>query len=276
MKTALQTSNGHLHSATTSSWNQLSVVIITLNEGNNLARCLGQFPRNCELVVVDSGSVDSTVEIAKSHGAIVFSRPFTNYADQKNYAISKATRTWVLSLDADEELTPKFIKSLLVAIDDREGYAGYRIARRLVFMGRKLRFGRAIDYPMRLFRNGCANFDGSVHEALVLSNGIIAPKPINGWVLHHSYRDLNDYFVRFNQYTMQVAIKHRITKPNFKPNILAHCFRQPIEFLSRFIVRGGFLDGYPGFAYAMLSSMYAFVKYAKLIELQSKDANRSS
>ena len=247
----------------------MSVVVIALNEADNIRRCLGAFPRESEIIFVDSGSTDGTVEIAKSLGAIVFSRPFANYADQKNFAIAKATRPWVLSLDADEEISPMLIESIFKTVMNPSAQAAYRVTRQLVFMGKRMRFGKAIDRPIRLFRLGKANFTGSVHEELVIKEGGLAGEVLPGVLLHYSYRGLEDYFVRFNQLTSMVAQKHLTTQPTYKPNILRHCLRPFYEFTTRYFFRGGFLDGYPGFVYAVLGSFYAFIKYAKLLELHS-------
>lgn len=249
----------------------LSITIITYNEEKNLGRCLKSLPAGAELIVVDSQSTDRTVALAQTFGAKVYQRPFDDYAAQKNAAISWATRTWVLSLDADEELSPELRDSLSqvsrLPLTSDSPHA-YRLNRQLHFLGRPLRFGKSSDRPLRFFRRAQAHFEHGIHERLTVA-GTLAPRPLAGVLHHHSYADLSYYFVRFNHYTSQVAAAHfKQGKRGQTPSwTLRHTLRPGFEFFNRYILRLGFLDGYPGYCYALLSSLYAFVKYAKLREL---------
>ena len=245
----------------------LSVVIITLNEAANLRRCLASLPSGIELVVVDSGSSDATVAIAEGCGARVVVRPFDDFASQKNFAIALATRPWILSIDADEELSPDLARAIARATSSQDlpGTAA-RLRRHLVFQGRRLRFGKAVDAPVRLFRRGGARFIAAIHERLEVTGNTCDLGP--GELRHYSYRDLTDYFRRFNTYTTMVARNHH-QFGHRGPSLLSHALRPWWEFFSRYLLRGGFLDGYPGYTYALLSSVYTYVKYAKLRELVS-------
>jgi glycosyltransferase involved in cell wall biosynthesis len=245
----------------------LSVVIITLNEEKSLSRCINSLPKGCEIIVLDSGSSDATVEIAKKHKALVSTRAFDNYADQKNAAIDIASRNWVLSLDADEVLTDVLQKKIIKIIS-RPEHGGYRIRRRLNFMGKQMRFGKTIDYPVRLFRKERGRFKSDIHEKLHVDAGGVGTiySPID----HYSYDDITDYFTRFNGYTSKVAANH-LKNNKTPPPLVLHVMRPFVEFLNRYIFRFGFLDGYPGFCYALFSSTYTFVKYAKYLELQGRD-----
>ncbi|MBC7660250.1 MAG: glycosyltransferase family 2 protein [Chitinophagaceae bacterium] len=240
----------------------LSVVIIAFNEEDQLPRCLKSLPPGVEVIVLDSMSTDRTTIIASEFGAQVYQRPFTNFAEQKNAALAYGTRKWVLAVDADEELSPELSAKLPELISNSEANA-YRLDRRLVFMGRRMRFGKTKDKPLRLFLRGAGQYKGSIHEEYVpragktffLSNAVL-------W--HYSYRDLNDYFARFNRYTSAIAEQH--AAKGKKPSFLSHVLRPWFEFINRYIFRLGFLDGYPGYTYALISSLYTFVKYAKLFE----------
>lgn len=244
----------------------LSVVLITLNEEANLARCLESVPAGAELIVIDSNSVDKTADLAANYGAKVYSRVFDDYASQKNFALEKASRSWILSLDADEELDEGLrdqIRNLVVG--SNIGVA-YRLRRRLVFMGKRMRFGRTTDYPVRLFRKGEASFRGAIHEKLVMSEGVRVKRLCSGNLLHYSYTNLEDYFSKFNNYTSRVASrKQREDKADIRGFL--HVFRPWFEFFVRYFIRLGFLDGYPGYCYAYLSGVYKFVGYAKLREM---------
>ncbi|MBI2603887.1 MAG: glycosyltransferase family 2 protein [Deltaproteobacteria bacterium] len=244
----------------------LSAIIITLNEEGSLRRCLESLPP-CEIIVVDSGSSDRTLEIAKQWGASVYLRDFDNYAAQKNFAVSKATRPWVLSVDADEVLDETLRTSIKKITGTKHpSCEGYRVRRSLVFMGRKLRFGKARDEPLRLFRNGSAKFVDEIHEKVNIEGAV---KTLAGEILHYSYENLDDYFSRFNLYTHKIAWQHY--KQKVKVPIFKHIVRPWFEFTYRYFFRLGFLDGFAGYSYALISSLYAFVKYEKLRELYLMD-----
>lgn len=252
----------------------LSVVIITLNEEARLAACLDSLPYEAEIIVLDSGSTDRTVEIARSKGARVEIRPFTNYADQKNAAMSLATRPWILSVDADEVLSPKLRADILrVTQSLSSSQAGFHIRRRLMFMGRKLRFGKSSDSPLRLFKRGKGSFHSAIHEKVDLGPETVGK--LRGELLHYSYSDLSDYFRRFNTYTSRIAENHA-SRGKPLPPFLFHVTRPWLEFFGRYILRLGFLDGYPGYTYALISSLYTYVKYAKLRELTDQKVQRSA
>ncbi|RYZ57089.1 MAG: glycosyltransferase family 2 protein [Proteobacteria bacterium] len=246
----------------------LSVVIIAYNEEDQLPRCLQSLPPGSEIIVLDSLSQDRTAAIATSFGAKVHQRPFTNFSEQKNAALAYASRKWVLAIDADEELSPELAKLLAEVMAKGEDVA-YRLDRRLVFMGRRMSFGKTKDRPLRLFLRGAGKYKGTIHEEYVPKSG--KTEFLSGAVLwHYSYRDLSDYFVRFNRYTTAIAEQHAANGKN--PSFVGHVLRPGFEFINRYIFRLGFLDGYPGYTYALISSLYTYVKYAKLFE---KKANKA-
>lgn len=242
----------------------LSVVIIAYNEAEQLPRCLKSLPQGVEIIVLDSMSDDQTAAIALSFGALVYQRSFTHFAEQKNAALAYSTRKWVLAIDADEELSPRLANALPRLVQSTDAIA-YRLDRRLVFMGRLMRFGKTRDRPLRLFLRGGGNYRGSIHEEYVLREGqsvFLA----NHALYHYSYKDLSDYFVKFNRYTSAVAAQH--AEAGKTPSFLGHILRPWIEFFTRYVLRLGFLDGYAGYTYALISSLYVFTKYAKLFELR--------
>jgi glycosyltransferase involved in cell wall biosynthesis len=248
--------------------------MITLNEAANLPACLASLPDSCELVVVDSGSDDATRDLAARHGARVYERAFTNFAEQKNAAIDYARGQWVLVLDADETISPRLRTWLseLIANPGAPSHQAFRLARRLEFMGRRMRWGKTQDAPLRLFRRGAARFEGAIHERLVVASQVVGKTP-PGCLWHRSYHDLTDYFQRFNRYTSQIAEQHR--QAGRHVSLISHCLRPWFEFITRYIFRLGFLDGYPGYTYALLSSLYAYVKYAKVLELEQQRSDVS-
>jgi glycosyltransferase involved in cell wall biosynthesis len=240
-------------------------VIITFNEAVNIERCLTSLPNGAEVIILDSGSEDETVAVARKHGARVFSKPFSNHGAQKNAAIAMATRSWVMSIDADEVVSGELKDSILAVIKEpsRRNVA-YRIPRRLHFLGKKMRFGKTRDKPIRLFGKDMGEFVGEIHEQLVVKEGVDVAT-LTGELTHWSYESISDYFERFNSYTSKIALDHQRRGRNL-PRIL-HLMRPWFEFLDRYFIRLGFLDGYAGYSYALYSALYTFVKYAKLKEL---------
>jgi glycosyltransferase involved in cell wall biosynthesis len=244
---------------------ELSVVVITLNEESNLPGLLRDIPKGAEIIIVDSASIDRTVAIAQSFGASVSTRAFDNYASQKNHAIALATRPWVLCLDADERPDAELWRSIEEALSAKDsGERAYSLSRRLVFLGRRMRFGRTKDQLVRLFKASSAVYTNEIHESLRVRDGV-AITALGGTLWHHSYENLDDYFARFNRYTSLMAA-NRLKRKVKSPPALLLAARLPVDFGARYILRLGFLDGWQGFLWALFGSFYGFVKYAKLRE----------
>ena len=246
---------------------RLSVVIITLNEEVNLKRLLPGIPKGAEIIVVDSHSTDATRAVAQSFGAKVEARHFDNYSAQKNFALGLAARPWTLTIDADEAPDEQLWQEIIQATKTDHSVF-YCFSRRLVFLGQAMRFGRTKDTVIRLFPSQKANYQNDIHESLVFpdNSGVVTLK---GILWHFSYRDLDDYFSKFNRYTTMMA-KSRQQKAVSAPNGLLLATRLPADFLVRYIVKFGFMDGWRGFLWALFGSFYGFVKYAKLKELQAR------
>ena len=258
----------------------LSVAIITFNEADNLERTLPSVRFADEIVVVDSGSTDRTVEIARSFGAKVFSEDWKGFALQKNSAIDKCTGTWVLSLDADEELTEELgaeIRNMLEA-DAETGpqVDGYRLRLRHVFLGRWMRYGGYYpDLKLRLFRRvtsaGVAHFtDRPVHESVTVAGRV---ETMTKDFLHHGYPNLEIYLEHMNRYSTLgaqiVAAKGKVSRslPAFVWNV---ALVPKLTFVWNYIFRLGFLDGREGLLLHLYHAGYVSWKYAKAWELSRK------
>ncbi|HEY1994019.1 MAG TPA: glycosyltransferase family 2 protein [Edaphobacter sp.] len=251
----------------------LSVAIITLNEADNLARTLTSVRFADEIVIVDSGSTDRTVEIARSFGAKVFPEEWKGFAGQKNSAIEKCTGTWVLSLDADEELTEELqaeIRGMLETdAETMPQVDGYRLRLRHVFLGRWMRYGGYYpDMKLRLFRrvtsSGIAHFtDRPVHESVSVDGKV---ETMTKDFLHHGYPDLEIYLEHMNRYSTLgariVAGKGRVSRslPAFLWNV---ALVPKLTFVWNYIFRLGFLDGREGLLLHLYHSAYISWKYAK-------------
>jgi glycosyltransferase involved in cell wall biosynthesis len=248
--------------------NRLSVVIITLDEADDLPRCLRSVEWADEIVVVDSGSTDGTLELCRDHPKVrLVEQAFLGYGPQKRFAVAQAGHDWILSLDADEVVTPALageIQSFLAA--DTAPLAGATLSRRMVFLGRAFRHGRdARQRILRLFDRRQGEFtDDAVHEKVVVRG---TTRELAGDLLHYSYRDLSDYFDKFNRYTTLMAEK--MDAQGRRVGVPGIVLRPPWAFFQYYILRGNWLNGLPGFVYALLSALYKTVKYIKLYERQN-------
>jgi glycosyltransferase involved in cell wall biosynthesis len=251
----------------------LSIAIITLNEADNLTRTLASVGFADEIVVVDSGSTDRTVEIARTLGAKVFVEDWKGFAAQKNSAIDKCSGAWVLSLDADEELTDELqqeIRTMLEAdAQTTPQVDGYLLRLRHVFLGRWMRYGGYYpDLKLRLFRrvtsSGPAHFtDRPVHESVAVAGRV---ETMRNDFLHHGYPSLDVYLEHMNRYSTLgahiVAAKGKVSRS--WPAFLWNAALVPqLTFIWNYIFRLGFLDGSEGLLLHLYHSAYISWKYAK-------------
>jgi len=244
---------------------RLSVLMITFNEAENLPRALASVPFADQVVVVDSGSTDRTADLARAAGARVEVRPFTDYADQRNAALALCDGDLVLALDADEEVTPDLAMELVALKRLSPGVlpAAWRLHRRSLIFGRWfVAGGTQHDRPVRLFQRGQARWLDPIHEHLHVDGPIGG---LAGDLRHLTYPTLAGYFERFNRYTSREAamLQARGRRAAWWRFVLI----PPARFLKQFIVQAGFRDGGAGLLYALFSSWYDIVKYAKLREL---------
>ncbi len=262
----------------------LSVVIITHNEEANIGRTLASVQPLAadgkgEVIVVDSGSTDRTIEIAKSFGAKVFIEEWKGYAAQKNSAIAKASGDWILSLDADEEVSDGMRDLLFLILYGAlaGGYAGIGMvfARRNHFMGRWIRHGGFYpDLKLRLFWHGLGSFeDRAVHEDIRLKPGCYVLNPlyeirVEGPVeiIHHSYPTLSDYINHMNHYS-SLGAEMAVAKGPRRFSILNIVLRPAATFIYNYFLRLGFLDGREGLLLHLYHAVYVSWKYAKAWEL---------
>ena len=174
---------------------RVSVVVITLNEEERLRACLESVAWADELIVVDAESQDKTVQIAREFTDHVFVRAWTGFAEQKNFALEQATGDWVLSLDADEEVSRELRAEVEALLAGRPVARGYRVPRRNIFWGRWIRHGGLYpDWQLRLFRRGCGRFGArDVHESAQVEGPV---GRLRGPLVHRSYRDVADFLER--------------------------------------------------------------------------------
>ena len=207
--------------------------------------------------MIDCGSKDDTVELAKRSGAKVYHHDFSDYASQKNYGIHQTTGQWVLFMDADGRVTPGLAVEIDKVIQHPKADA-YRIARHNRILGRWMRFGgNASDYPMRLIKRGTGKFSGAVHEEIDFGGH---SGRIDKHIEHYSTPSIAVYMRKLNQYTSLEVLKRLDRGPVSKRSL----WGRPIGiFIKRYFLKLGFLDGIQGFLFAILSAYYDFVHLAK-------------
>jgi glycosyltransferase involved in cell wall biosynthesis len=245
----------------------ISAVIITKNEEDKIRHCLDSLKSFAtEIVVVDSGSEDRTAEICLESGCRVFRREFDGYGSQKQFAVDQAVNEWVLSVDADEVLTPELQKEMAgIAAAGELPFDAYGIPFSLVYMGRILKHsGVGHETHLRLFSRNKGRFTNSpVHEGIVTSG---TSGKLKNRILHYSYRDITHHIEKINIYTSQAA--EGFMKKGKRYSHFAIACKFPVSFLTFYLIKGGILDGYPGFIWSFLAAFYATVKIAKTIELR--------
>lgn len=244
----------------------LSVICITRNEEQNIEACLRSVEWADEIIVVDSGSVDTTVELAKRSTSKVYVRPWEGYGSAKNFALSQCTMEWVLSIDADERITDDLREEISsIVLKNSRIYDAYSVPRKAYFLGKWIK--HCGWYPARitrLFRRTAGSFSElHVHESLRISGNI---GDLRSDLLHFTDPNLFHYFEKLNKYTT-LATKD-MTRSGKRFTLFAMLVKPIWTFVRMFFLRLGFLDGLHGFILSVLSAGYVFTKYAKLWQVQ--------
>lgn len=249
--------------STPSDMKQVSVVIITFNEEANLPRCLASLGEVAdEIVVVDSLSTDRTAEIAREEGAKVILQPFLGYREQKVFAIEAASHDIVLSLDADEALSPELRESINRVLREWS-HDGYFVNRLNLFMGRWIKHGGWYpDRKMRLFDRGKYRIGGiNPHDRFEPTEGATTTQ-LKGDLLHYTDEGMHERMIRLNNHsTVAAKAYHDRGKKGSLPRMLTKPFAR---FLSKYFLKLGFLDGLPGYLIAKTDSQYVWLREAKL------------
>jgi glycosyltransferase involved in cell wall biosynthesis len=249
----------------------LSVAMITMNEEANLPRTLVSVNFADEIVIVDSFSTDRTLEIARSHNARVFVEAFKGHGGQKNSAIDKCTSDWVLSLDADEELSPELQTEIRDLLQSSATEDAFYLKRRNLFLGRWMRHGGFYpDAKLRLFRRNSGHTpqftERPVHEVIHFDG---AAPTLASDLIHHAYPTLASYIEHMNRYSTLSApllVTERRTSRSL-PAFVAQVFFAPhLTFAKNYLFRLGFLDGREGFLLHLYHAIYTSWKYAKAWE----------
>ena len=250
---------------------KLTVITLTRDEERNIVGCLESVAWADEIIVLDSGSTDRTVEMARRFTPDVTILPWRGYGAARNEGLARSHFGWILWLDADERVTAELAAEIRGILEkDDAALAGYEIARRAYFCGKWMRHGGW--YPsrvVRLFRRDQARFSETrVHEQILIGGAVSRTRHD---LIHYTDPDLNHYFSKFNSYTSLAARDMFDAGRSFSVGDLI--VRPLFQFFKMYLLRLGFLDGIHGFVLCVASSAYVFTKYAKLWEMNLKAKN---
>lgn len=242
----------------------LSITVVTKNEEANIRQCLESVSWADEIIVLDSGSTDATVDVCRQYTNKVFHQDWLGYGPQKNRALDYATGDWILSLDADERVTPQLREEIEQAMTQHR-FDAYRLPRLSQYCGRFMRHGGWWpDYVLRLFKRGTARFsEARVHEQVETAAAVgtlVSP------LLHHSFRNFEQVLHKVNQYSTEGA--HMLAARGKKASLSQAVLHALWAFCRTYVVRRGFLDGRHGFLLAVSNAEGTYYRYVKLWYLQ--------
>jgi glycosyltransferase involved in cell wall biosynthesis len=244
----------------------LSVIIIAQDEEDRIETCLKSVSSIAsEIIVLDSGSRDHTVEIAQKYTDKVFETDWPGYGPQKQRALEKASCDWVLSIDADEALSSALQNEIARVLKNNPAEIGYKLPWAVTIFGQTLNYGRSARAPLRLFKREGARFSTArIHEKILLPKGKI--KKLKGRLLHYTHRDFGHTLFKNADYAW-LGAQHRYVAGKRGWGLFGATIRAFWVFFQVYIIRGGFLDGSVGFLMAVIYSQVTFNKYAGLWSL---------
>ncbi|MEC4005365.1 glycosyltransferase family 2 protein [Flavobacterium sp. SUN052] len=240
---------------------KITALAITFNEEENVKRYVESLSFADEIIFVDSISTDKTLELAKEMNVKVITRKFTNFSDQRNYAISQAKNDWIVFFDLDEIITKELEQEIRNTVLNSKSNAAFFVKRNFFFMGKRIRFGGwQNDKAIRLFNKNLGQYNGNlVHEEIKTSGSIgILKNRLN----HYSYKNFDNYNDKLNLYSNLQA--KNLYQQNKKPNAYHLILRPLYRFIWQYLFRLGFLDGKEGFILAYVHSFSVFKRYLQL------------
>jgi (heptosyl)LPS beta-1,4-glucosyltransferase len=243
---------------------KLSVTIITKNEAADIEAALSSVAWADEIVVVDAESTDDTVALARARTGRVVVRPWPGYVAQKNFAASLASHDWILSVDADERVTPELAQEIRALLDRDPRDQAYRIPRVTWHLGRWIRSTDWYpDYQLRLYDRRRAEWTGRyVHEGVRVDGRV---GRLRHELQHYAYRDIADHLETMDRYTTYAA--RQMYEDGRRAGVLDIACHPPAAFVRNYILKAGFRDGVPGLIVSAMNAQYVLLKFAKLWEL---------
>jgi glycosyltransferase involved in cell wall biosynthesis len=243
---------------------KLSIVIITLNEEKNLARCLDAVKDVAdEIIIIDSGSTDNTLAIAGNYNAKIIQHSFSGYASQKNFGTQQAANDWVLSLDADEALTPQLAQSIF-EVKKNPKHLVYQMSRLTNYCGKWIKHcGWYPDRQTRLYNRAAGYWeDKKVHEYWRLKNEGTPMGKLKGDLLHYSFTSISEHLKKIEKYT-ELAAREAVEKGK-DAGFIKTRISPRWHFITEYFFKLGFLDGFYGYIICRLSAYSTFIKYTKI------------
>lgn len=242
--------------------NNLTVVVLTKNEESNIAAVVQNAKKvAAEVLIVDSGSTDKTVQLAEENGAKVVYRAWDNdFSAQRNFALQHVKTEWVLYLDADERLNDELIFNIAKAVNTNQK-AMYRFVRRNNAFGRDFKYGvLGPDSVVRLFPAEGVKWESKVHERPV---GDFSEKTLGGYIKHYTYTSFEEYLDKMNKYSSIGAVDRNLRRK--KCSVIGDLILRPIfAFFKMYLLKAGFLEGWLGFVLCLNYANYTLNKYVKL------------
>ena len=240
---------------------KITAIIPTLNEEFNIEDAIKSVDFADEIIIIDSFSDDNTIEIAKKQNVRIIQRVFDDFSSQKNYAINLAKHNWIYILDADERVNTALRDEILNAVKNAHNYVGFYIYRAFYFFDVKIKYGGwQRDKVIRLFRKDACKYDGKLVHELIAYTGEVSI--LQHKIEHYSYQNYDYYSIKLDQYTSLQA--EELYKKNRKVNVYHVTIKPLFRFFSHYILRLGFLDGFPGFVLANHHAYGVFTRYVKL------------
>lgn len=252
---------------------KLSVTIICLNEEENIREALESVKWAHEIIVVDSGSTDRTVEICKEYTDKVIHNPWPGMNGQKAFAKEQASHEWLLNIDADERVSPELEARIKSILEKGSAVNGYYIPRRVKYLGRWINHsGWYPDYTMRFFKKEKGRWAGTDPHDKVVVEGPTAR--LSEDIYHYTYKNVTDHINTMNRFTTIAAGEYE--KKGKSAGFFNLVLRPPFTFFKKYILKQGFRDGLPGFVIAFSSAYYVFLKYVKLWEMKNIERVKDS
>lgn len=244
---------------------KITAIIPTLNEEIHIANAITSVGFADEIIVIDSFSTDKTIEIAEKLNVKIIKRKFDDFSSQKNFAIEQAKHPWIYILDADERVTPEAEEEILEAVKYPKDKVGFYVRRSFYFAGKNINYGGCqSDKVVRLFLKEHCIYEGVVHETIKTNEqlGFFKNK-----IEHYSYKNYDHYISKMNHYG-ELRAREYFSKGK-KINYLFHLIVKPsARFFIHYIIRFGFLDGFPGFLFARVQAYGVYARYVKLLQLK--------
>lgn len=241
---------------------RVAVVILTFNEERNIEACIRSAAFADEILVIDSHSTDRTAALARALGAKVVARAMDGFAAQRNFALEETEADWVFYLDADERLSPAAGAEIRQVMEAPP--AAYEICRQNIVFGQHMHYGaHRPDWSLRLYPRGAVRWHGAVHERAEVTVPI---RRLRSEMLHYTYDTWHTYLAKLNRYTSLAAEK--LAAEGRHADGIRLLLHPPFMFFKMYILKFGFMDGFPGFSMSVMSGVSVFLKYLKLAELE--------